>query len=287
MSKRCLVEAFATFKLLLNETNEILFAKQLPKKEFNERFQQNTLDGFISWNDFIDPSKKIITSGKIRFDVEIFADPVKLCNPIGVECTRSTFKIVIEDVMKMGVLSSQKMVIRDLEFWIELRKADEHIGIFLCCDEKKIPKNWFYEVNAKFRMLSAGNGTVLKENQFKKDFRAGLFDWGFKEFIPWELLVKAANPKIWMDHAYFEVEIEVDAVKPLWIYEEGLQNSTGGSISKCPICFESFSNRKISSTKCGHLFCTPCITKVINEHKKCSICNAAADATDLRSIFIS
>lgn len=280
-------EAFAIFKLLAIETNEILMAKKLPKQEFNEIFQSNTLNGFISWNDLIDPNKKFITQGKIRFDIEIFANPVKSFISNEIKCSRSTFKIVIEDVNKIECLSSPKIVIRDLEWWIELRKADDLIGIFLCCDHKRIPTNWYYDVDAKFKMLAANDGTVLKEAQFKKDYRVGLYDWGFKNFFPFEDFVKAANAAIWLNHVYFEAEIIVDAAKPLWNFEEGLQSLIGASISKCPVCLESFNKCQVSSTKCGHLFCTPCITRVIRQHKRCSICNAAAGVEDLRSVFIS
>lgn len=285
-SRSC--EAFAIFKLLSNETNKVLVAKKLPKKVFNERFQLNKLDGFISWNE-IDPNKKCIDQGRIRFDVEILADPVNAdsSDQIEIKCTHSTLKIVIGDPINMKSLSSERVVIRDLEWWVQLRREDDYFGIFLCCDHEKIPAKWSYNVEAKFKMLAANDDKVLKEMRYKRDFRVGLYDWGFEKFISSDELLKATSADIWLKHAYFEAEIKVDAAKPLWNYDDDLQGLIDASISKCPICLESFSKCQVSSTKCGHLFCIPCITTVIEQHKKCSICSAAAEVKDLRSIFIS
>lgn len=39
---------------------------------------------------------------------------------------------------------------------------------------------------------------------------------------------------------------------------------------ECPICFDFKEDSVI--TKCGHIFCTPCITRVVEDQKKCPLC---------------
>ncbi|KAI5638507.1 zinc finger, c3HC4 type (RING finger) domain-containing protein [Phthorimaea operculella] len=41
---------------------------------------------------------------------------------------------------------------------------------------------------------------------------------------------------------------------------------------KCPICFENINKDQISSTRCGHVFCTDCIKRALKRTPKCPIC---------------
>ncbi|VVC89735.1 unnamed protein product [Leptidea sinapis] len=41
---------------------------------------------------------------------------------------------------------------------------------------------------------------------------------------------------------------------------------------KCPICFENFGKQSVSSTICGHVFCTNCLQKSILIRPACPTC---------------
>lgn len=41
---------------------------------------------------------------------------------------------------------------------------------------------------------------------------------------------------------------------------------------KCPICFENINKESASSTKCGHVFCTTCLTKALRRMPVCPTC---------------
>jgi len=45
----------------------------------------------------------------------------------------------------------------------------------------------------------------------------------------------------------------------------------------CPVCFETLSNHDPCITTCGHSFCKMCISKTIEEQKKCPMCRAALE----------
>lgn len=59
----------------------------------------------------------------------------------------------------------------------------------------------------------------------------------------------------------------------------------------CPICFDTLdqvkaTNNQMHSTICGHLFCGPCITKVIANTNQCPTCRQVLDMRKIHPIFI-
>lgn len=60
---------------------------------------------------------------------------------------------------------------------------------------------------------------------------------------------------------------------------------------QCPICLDSLSqvkqaNQQMHSTICGHLFCGPCIRKVIASTQQCPTCRQKLDIRKIHPIFI-
>ena len=49
-------------------------------------------------------------------------------------------------------------------------------------------------------------------------------------------------------------------------------NSDNNSCSVCLEQFENMSNCTVSKTVCDHYFCTPCITKWLQQKRKCPLC---------------
>lgn len=84
------------------------------------------------------------------------------------------------------------------------------------------------------------------------------------------------------------VELKMDKL-------EGIAANVNGNVGEgeeklpnieCAICYESFQNKEISSVKCGHIFCTVCITRSIETRKNCPKCNAPATVEDLRRTYV-
>ncbi|KAL6747387.1 hypothetical protein V8C86DRAFT_2911496 [Haematococcus lacustris] len=53
---------------------------------------------------------------------------------------------------------------------------------------------------------------------------------------------------------------------------------------KCPICLDRSDN--MSTTTCGHVFCSPCIADAIRIHKKCPKCRKPLTAKSVHKIFL-
>lgn len=56
----------------------------------------------------------------------------------------------------------------------------------------------------------------------------------------------------------------------------------------CPICFESLlsGQQSVSSTPCGHVFCTKCIEEAVNQFKKCPTCCRKVALKRVHKIFL-
>ncbi|OMP00714.1 Zinc finger, RING-type [Corchorus olitorius] len=107
-----------------------------------------------------------------------------------------------------------------------------------------------------------------------------------------------------------QIEIEREKFKKKRIEEESevvrrkvvrLQAETEGSsiverlqhelkeykeILKCSICLDR--PKEVVITKCYHLFCNPCVHKIITEsrHRKCPVCSASFGANDVKPVYI-
>ncbi|KAJ3771021.1 putative zinc-finger-containing protein [Lentinula raphanica] len=55
---------------------------------------------------------------------------------------------------------------------------------------------------------------------------------------------------------------------------------------ECPMC-EKNECATICTTRCGHIFCAPCITGAFKYTEACPICDESGDVSQLRRIYIS
>ncbi|KAJ6546991.1 hypothetical protein B0H19DRAFT_1163387 [Mycena capillaripes] len=58
--------------------------------------------------------------------------------------------------------------------------------------------------------------------------------------------------------------------------------STGVLRPRCPICLSG--RKKMCATRCGHVFCSACITHVLNDTKSCPSCRQPALTSQLRTL---
>ncbi|CAA0820391.1 E3 ubiquitin-protein ligase BRE1-like 1 [Striga hermonthica] len=56
-------------------------------------------------------------------------------------------------------------------------------------------------------------------------------------------------------------------------------------ILKCTVCLDR--RREVVITKCYHLFCSPCVQKIVeSRHRKCPVCAASFGANDVKPVYI-
>ena len=69
------------------------------------------------------------------------------------------------------------------------------------------------------------------------------------------------------------INVEQQQDMPTHIVEELKELST--KLKKkieCPICLEIIDINFLSITKCGHKYCSPCLTQLKNNSNKCAVC---------------
>ncbi|KAI9562169.1 hypothetical protein GHT06_013134 [Daphnia sinensis] len=80
-------------------------------------------------------------------------------------------------------------------------------------------------------------------------------------------------------------------VEPTTISSSPPLQQDGSHQIHCPICLDSLSqvkqaNQQMHSTICGHLFCGPCIRRVIATTQQCPTCRQKLDIRKIHPIFI-
>ncbi|XP_057364920.1 uncharacterized protein LOC130685613 [Daphnia carinata] len=82
-----------------------------------------------------------------------------------------------------------------------------------------------------------------------------------------------------------------NVVEPTTISSSPSFQQEGSHQIQCPICLDSLSqvkqaNQQMHSTICGHLFCGPCIRRVIASTQQCPTCRQKLDIRKIHPIFI-
>lgn len=284
------IEAKCCFSLVSFETNQTLFEREMPKTEFRNDISENGLDNFISWNELVNPESQFIQNNEIIIKCKIGVSPMKRFFPSKLQATEANFQFSIQNVKNLNekYVYSNDIDLRGLKWNVSASKDCEYLSLFLHCSEtEKIDLNWSYHVTFSFKLLPFDTAIVALERKCFNNYRHnGMKGWGYKHLIEWSKLMDVTNRYVENDEIVIEVYVKVDPAKPAWRCDE-TEPIFNPSIAHCPICFETFSKCEISATKCGHLFCTPCIKKTIEQSKKCSICNASANIDELRAIFVS
>lgn len=282
-------EALATFKLL-STTNETLIEKNLSKWKFSGSSRQNTLAEFISWNDVKDPNSRYTSEGKLRFEIDIFANPVKIYNLSTIQMKCSKFAVPVKGVEQ----ETKKLEIREAEWWFSIHKDN---GVYLYNRANKALENWFAEVDIILSVLAFDNNEK-KPLQFQRKIQT-IVPFEEMQIVEKNILsrneLQSTQVGIWEKMNFVEIEITVHEPKPVWNWNDEVVekpnelllslSTLGLSSSSCPVCMEPFRNCHISATKCGHQFCTPCIQHIVEQRGTCPLCNANAQVDDLRSIF--
>lgn len=278
-------EARAVFKLMSSDAeNEIV--KTISKRGYNNECSMHQIKDFICWNEMTDPENRYVIGNKATLQAEISTNPLKREKSTELEVTSTDFRVVIENVNKLGINFSPKVTVRGIRWELLTAKENEHLCVFLSAINDDMDSNWVWAVHCSFKLLTFNPAVdSVTEQISSRRFQWGSCSRGYPQFMKWSEFVDPKNFYVRKDTAIIEVRLTVESPKPLWECEENPPNL--GSPLKCSICFEKFQGREVSSTKCGHMFCTECITKSITDRKECPLCNAAASDVDLRPIFLN
>lgn len=278
-------EMCATFRLLSCESEIV---KHLSKKQFNNQNLSHSIDNFISWAELMDEKNQFVLENEAVLEVVISSNPLNYRKSVGMEQTSTKLRVIVDGVSKLGNTYSPEVTVRGIRWKIQTKKEEDHFAVYLWAVEEDMDINWCWDVEYSFKLLSFNSKIEPIDCKTTSDiFRWGTPSWGYGKLIKWSEFVDPKRRFVRNDTAVIEVKFTVQPPKPLWECEASRKETKVSTVLECSICFESFCGREISATKCGHLFCNACITRSIEDRQKCPMCNAAAQAADLRPIFFS
>lgn len=280
----CEVKAF--FKLLAFDSPAKEIVKYFSKKEFNNKCLSHGITEFVSWDELLDEKNQYVHENEATFEIEILTNPLNCVKPRTMEQTSTKVRVIVENISKLGNTYSPELIIRGIRWKIQTKKEDEHFAVYLWATEDDMDMNWCWEVEYSFKLLSFNSKVEPIDCKSTSDvFRWGTPSWGYGKLIKWPELMDPKRRFVRNDTSLLEVKFAVKPPKPLWECEKKPPKIV--SPLECSICFENFCGREISATKCGHLFCSQCINRSIEDREKCPMCNATAFTSDLRPIFFS
>lgn len=272
-------EAKMTVTLCPAASDQQPYQKSLAKVTFKNGKESHGLTGFIKFADL----KPYTQNGLIYFEVRLSVGPLKVRDKTQIEQKRSIFQFTLDDVSKLKK-HSVDVSVGGNKWSVFLDKRIDSLGFFLRDERNSQNSNWTWNANYSLKLLSFDDNIDSLIRKLNQTFHLKGQDWGFRCFISWKDLMDPAKKYVQDDKAIFEVDLEVSPAKPLWNIDQRSSNPED-EIFECSICLQNIVGREPVSTKCGHIFCKECISRFIQEKKKCPNCNADAILLDLRSIY--
>lgn len=279
-------EVKASIKLLALNSTGTEIVKHFVKKQFNNKCLSHEINDFVSWEELLDEKNQYVEENEVTFEIGIQTNPLNCIEPMAMEQTSTKARVIVENVSKLGNAYSPELLVRGIRWKIQTKKEDDFFAVYLWATEEDMDMNWCWEVEYSFKLLSFNSKVEPIDCKITSDFfRWGTPSWGYGKLIKWTELLDSKRRFVRNDTAIIEVKFAVKAPKPLWECEKYTPKVV--TPLECSICFENFCGREISATKCGHLFCSQCINRSIEDRQKCPMCNANAVVSDLRPIFFS
>lgn len=136
-------------------------------------------------------------------------------------------------------------------------------------------------------MVSCKAGESSPIEKIKKMCGGDIFD--SDEIISWTTLFDAQSG--FVDNKTIKIQVKPEAFKPedtIPALNERCVCYNGANVLRmeCVICFENLKDRNVSSTECGHVFCTACIATAIKDRKACPSCNVPIVEEKLRPVYL-
>lgn len=256
----------------------------------------------IRWIELFDVEKNFVKNDTAFLDIQIdVTDPndknkSKLKFESIDSCCQEgrvgTFQLTIDNIDNLIAVRSPEFKLRNVPWFLTVFKHSEHLGIRL--DSRISPNDIICNIGAsvKFIAINGNTQTIQRTKKVAQKFRR---KEGFvmERLITWDDLINPQHGFI-KNGTEITLEIEINAEKP----EASIQNSrkrpsiTATSKSKssrleCTICNAQIETQDVSSTHCGHLFCTACIVNYIRERKACPTCNSKTYLKFLRPLLLT
>lgn len=198
---------------------------------------------------------------------------------VAVICTSQQFVMKVENVDELKTTFSPKYNLRGTNWFVKFEKLGDNLGVYL--HKEKSGQDFTFSVEAAFNVkLSSFRKEVEPiEEDLKHTFSSQAEGFGWPKFISWDTFTDEDNQYLHNNAALFDISIKIEKWKPICEREDK-------SLPKCPICLEQIKGENMVATKCGHLFCSQCISSSIDVNPICPLCKKNVTKGTLRKIFL-
>lgn len=140
------------------------------------------------------------------------------------------------------------------------------------------------KMTATAKLLSSTKGelSIAKTQSIK------LKMWGvlvINNLVLWQELMNPENGFVKQNYIIMEVKVQIDNPKrdaP----NDAMVASAKRQKLECAVCFEDFHGQNISTTPCGHLFCSECIKNAIKHRQICPTCKTPVRSIAIRRVYL-
>lgn len=251
---------------------------------------------FIRWNELFDNEKRYVKNGAVDLNIaieifdqneenasELLVDLNKCCD----ESSQVTLRLTVNNIDNLMAVRTSEFLIQNLHFDLTVFNhiIPSGLGAHLSCKEV-LQHSLLGTID--FKLASSIDGVQDIKKTATKEFQTSLPLY----MVPWAVLFKPENGFVVNNTLTFEVKVKVTKMdvhsttprsgkRRLSSQPETDKNLIA---LECGICSGQIKNQEMSSTLCGHLFCTNCITDVARDHQRCPSCNAEINLEKLHPI---
>lgn len=260
----------------------------------------------ISWNRLTDLENGFIKNDSCQIEIQVKATPMlNLINDKWILfkqdklCSESTFKskyfITIKKIDEFFGICTPTFIVNDLTWQIELFRNENplidpslHIRLYNMADRDELRAKHKVKVSLKLISYDLNAEDVKYEttSEYDRTIRSNLWT-----IISWNDLINPKNKFLNNDEFTVEFTIEVEETETLEAPAKKFKFTNGQHDRSmeviCGICLDNLFDHSVSSLSCGHMFCTQCIEKALQQKYRCPTCNQWAIPIHLRSMYFS
>lgn len=240
----------------------------------------------ISWHDLFDANKRFVKDDRITLDIKIVAEDTNkqhrsklTLDTIEKSCADgclTMFELKISNINNLMALRSSQFQMGKLPWHLTVWKSKSNLMVSLTYEEhEQIP----YEITMTTTIVSA----TKEKKTVEKNMSIAPRETIETILISWEDLIDVKNRFINGNAIVFNVEIKKSHI----VMTSCSCPDATLKVVQCPICLEVLQHQNVSTTKCGHIFCSTCITHAIQDDKPCPMCNAPVKLEDLLRIYLT
>lgn len=280
------VPASATIRLLSIAQKNAFYEHTIEPYVFSPSGLSFGKSALIQWDELM---KNYVQDDKIEMKVEIIAeDPnyvdrsILRVETIDKSCdcgSHATLRLTVANVDNLLAVRSPQFILRGLPWTLSIYKHQTSTLEAMLSTESA------EEVSCRKKMtiaLLSSKQQADRIEESNEDRTEVLF---VSDIIAWDELMAPKNRFVNNNSITLQVKIEVGQPDGD-VANIGSQNVIKRGRFECSICFESLDNQDISTTPCGHLFCSDCIGTAVRNRKACPLCQKPVQLNGLRRLYL-